>query len=197
MPSVLDVCRENFGRPPRQFRFFERMDLTIRRCHISLLWDPLKVHYKQQKIVQTEGQIVWGHLVQANSSLFDKGPNDCPADVIYSFDPFFDDRLDALAEIAEAVSELKGTEPNEPGQLEVARHLTDEYTRIFKHPVPPEMTGGREVFLTSLMVIRKHLPGYYLQNGYFPLVACPDMTPALLILPARYWPKALIAAWES
>lgn len=47
------------------------------------------------------------------------------------------------------------------------------------------------------MVHRPDLPDRYLASGLFPLVICPEATPATIILPARYWGDDLLALWRQ
>ena len=153
--------------------------------------------YLRQLLVRKTGEVVWAHIVQANEDLFAKGFGDLPADVIYSFDPHFDDAVEELEQIAGSLFELKGTKPEEPAAKKIARHLTRETTRAWKLPVPDYLTEGRSVFLQTIMVCRAHLPNRHLSQSFFPLIACREKTRAVLILSKRYWPEELIAAWEG
>ena len=93
--------------------------------------------------------------------------------------------------------ELKGTRPADKAFRPIARHLTAETTRAWKLVVPPQMTGGREVFLQTVMVIRKHLPERHLAASFFPLIACRRGTAAAMILSKQYWAPELLEAWEA
>jgi hypothetical protein len=192
---VIDECRVNFGPPPREFTWKQRKRLRVRRPYFWLRWDPLNIHYRHQRKVLAFGEIVWAHLVQADDGLRQRSTSDQPAEVIYSFDPFFDAELDELGRIAGGIAALKGTEPEDPVARRIARHLAARRSRVTRLRVPEEYTGGRDVYLTSMMVTRKHLPDFVLACPFFPLIACEEASPAVMILPSRYWPISLVCIW--
>ena len=197
MSSPIDVCRSRLGPPPREFSAEDLSHLRIWAWH-PLLWiDSLMWIYAKQGTVRRQGEVVWGHIVQANNQLFQEGSLDLPADVLYSFDPYFDTAVDELGEIAGGLFELKDSRPRDKSLRPIANHLTDETTRAWKLPVPTAVTGGREVFLTTIMVVRKHLPQRHLAAPFFPLLACRSGTAAALIVPHRYWPPELLEFWEE
>jgi hypothetical protein len=195
MSSMMEACRASFGSPPREFSNSDRRHLRIWPWH-PLLWiDSLMWIYGKQGTVRRHGQVVWGHIVQANEALFSRGFLDLPADVVYSFDPYFDTAVDELAGIASGLFGLKGTRPADKALRPIARHLTAETTRAWRLPVPTHATGGRQVFMTTVMVIRRHLPQRHLAAPLFPVIACPSGTAAALILSSRYWPPSLLESW--
>jgi hypothetical protein len=197
LKAVIDACRAEFGPPPRQFTWKEWFHLLMIPLNPALWMDSLLWVYFRQGTLRKNGEIVWGHIVQANNALFSKGFGDLPADVIFSFDPHYDDAIGELEGIAAALFELKGTRPEDPAAKRIAKHLTAEITRAWKLPVPVDLTGGREVFLTTIMVCRAHLPGRHLAASLFPLLATREQTKAAMILSSRYWPAELLDCWEA
>jgi hypothetical protein len=61
--------------------------------------------------------------------------------------------------------------------------------------VPKSITEIEGVTLTTLMVFRKDLPHGYLTNGFFLVLTHPN-TPAVMIAPSKFWPDAILRAWE-
>lgn len=51
---------------------------------------------------------------------------------------------------------------------------------LFKKKLP-------HVHFCSVIVFYKDIPGGYLQGSYLPVLAAPEETPAVLILPKDYW----------
>ena len=73
--------------------------------------------------------------------------------------------------------------------------ITDEYRREMRLSVPKAIAEIEDVTLTTLVVFRKDLPHEYLTNGFLPLLTHPN-TPAVIIVPSRFWPNAILRAWE-
>ncbi len=145
--------------------------------------------------VYREGGVVWGHLVQANTLLFERGEDDCPAEVLFSLeDPKLVDP-NALAHLAHDIFCLKGTTPANPELLPIAEHLTDEMTRVFGLPVPRAISSELRCHLSSSFFMRKHLPGGRLVSSLIPLVVDPNPPHFALPLPGRFWPEEFRRAW--
>lgn len=195
MKTWIEACRANFGPPPRRFTWSEWFHLLMVPIDPAIYFGSLLSIYFRQGTLRKTGEIVWGHIVQANNELFSRGFDDLPADVIFSFDPHYDDAVGELGQIASDLFALKGTKPEDPSARKIARNLTSEITRSWKLPVPAYLTGGREVFMTTIMVIRAHIPNRHLSESYFPLLVHREKTRVALVLSKRYWPEEMLAAW--
>lgn len=194
MRVLLDDCRRLLGPSPRRFGILDYAYLQVEPPRWltgdNLLWST----YRDQKLLRAEGQVVWGVLVQANGALFEPGRDDNPAAILYSADPSFDDDLPTLRRLAKQLFSLKGTTGN--GALQpFVDIITDEYRMDLNVPLPDALTGGRVVFTSSCMIHRRHLPTGILSWGFFPLLAAPNRSPAVMPVPARFWPDDLVAAW--
>jgi hypothetical protein len=197
--KLIEECRREFGSSPRTVYPWNRPYLFPRPpdwMH-DYQSDKLWVHFKERNALIKNGQVHWARMVQANSLLFEPGDGDCPGEAIVSPHPWYDANPLDLENIAKSLYSVKETTPADPEMRAFADHLTDERTRMLRHPVPRSLTAGRPVTLTSIMFHRKHLPDGYLQNGLFPLVVAPDTTNAAMILPVRYWPQELISYWRN
>lgn len=197
--ALIEECRQRLGREPRSFWFWNRPYITARppawmKDHPQ---DPLWGIFKLQSRLLQAGRVVWGHIVQANTLLFEPGSDDCPASVLISQDNLADRCPDKLREAAQAIFALKGTTPRDPVLAEFARVITDERERHWQH-VPTQLSGLRETYNVALMFFRKHLPvGYLPPLGLpYPVLTIPGET-SVLVVPGRYWPKALVAAHRA
>ena len=143
------------------------------------------------KLLQ-QGRVVWAHLVQANNALFAPGKSDSPAELIY--DPHGRMQPEDLAPLAQRLFQLKGTQPADPDEARIAQHLTAEISRAFGMPVPRGISPDG-LLLSTVLVLRKHLPNQRLSLGHVPVLisdACPG---SVMILPGRWWPRALAEQW--
>jgi hypothetical protein len=165
--------------------------------YLYLSSSPLCKVHQDKATLYREGRVVWGALVQANSRLFRQSWGDAPAVAVYSLDPYFKERPQELREIGRTLFQLKGTAPPDEDLARFAAILTDERTVELKLPVPVRLTGGRSVFYTTILVMRKHLPAGWLASSVFPLVVSPALTEATMILPSRFWDDALVTRWNA
>lgn len=198
MRAWLEEIRQALGPAPRELR--EDGQLRARPPEWMTAADDLRPVYRLQLRLLREGQVVWGHVVQANTQLFEPGAHDHPGQIVFSPDPYFDHRLDELAALASDLFDLKGRSaagpPLEPELAEVGRLLAGERDRVLRARVPPVMTEGLEVHYGSVMFHRRFLPGGMLRESFLPVLIAPGLEPALP-LPSARWGPGLLAAWEA
>lgn len=163
------------------------------------LWidgDDLQRLFDDQPKLLQGGRVVWAHLVQANNALFAAGQYDSPGEVVY--DPGGRLAPEQLAPIAQHIFKLKGTQPADPDEARIARHLTNEMTRAFAMPVPRSFSadGAADgLLLSTVLIARKHLPNHRLSLGHFPVLVSEECRGSVMILPGRWWPRALAEEW--
>ena len=146
------------------------------------LFDPLF-----QSRIFREGKVAIGALVQANVQLFEKGDINCPANYIYSTDPFYIENPEALAYLAHALFDTKGGRGYHPSIQRLADLLADELESIFCYKLPRDLTEGRDVYFTSVVVDRNHLPHGKIIDQLIPMLILPEEEPDAVILPYWYW----------
>lgn len=132
------------------------------------------------------GTIVYAYLVAAPAHLFDPTHADMgapvlPAAVVYSLDEFYLMYPKRLAPIAKSLYENRANNP-----------LKDPKALFPSEPVPDGLTGGRKVYLATVMVHRDHLPLGYLTDTLFPIIASPEET-AAFVVDKKFWTDALTA----
>ncbi|MEP6502593.1 MAG: hypothetical protein ABJD97_04655 [Betaproteobacteria bacterium] len=157
--------------------------------------DALREAVDRQALLLAEGTVVWAALVQANKLLFKAGPDDCPAQVVYSRDTAFDAQPQELRAIAQRIFKLKGSDPKDPLEKRIADKVTNEMDRTMGWRLPIELTD-RPVFSAALMVWRQHIPAGVLSGASFPVLAHPD-TQAVMIVPVEFWPIELVQLWKK
>ncbi len=196
--TPIAYVRKLAGSAPRQFPGELKKYLHISKP----TWlgynftDELHGIFRHQESIRREGKIVWAAVVQANSLLFRDDGIDCPASIIYSQDPWFDDRPEQLSLIARALFALKGTTPRNPVALRFANMLTNEMDRAMGLKAPTALSQGRDVFHSSIVLPRKHLPHRVLSGSYMPVFLDQGGSGEVILVPAAYWPPFLLSNWK-
>ena len=188
----LDVMRANYRENPIASKNLPK-PLWLR----LIKDDALNIIYRDKDFLFQNGQVYYASLVQANVILFKKGIRNAPAQIVYSTHPLAEKHPESLMDIANEMFSYKGNAEEEiPESLrEVVRIITDEYDRSsvdfmisMSNPENPDETiRNIDVHFCPLMVFRKDLPNRVLQGSYLPVLAAPDFSPAVLILPKEYW----------
>ncbi len=200
--EAIAQCAENFGESPRHFSLWDR--LTYWRV-VRPDWlyqspnDELETLFLNLRMLRRNGKVVWGHFIQANSLLHSPGNIDCVAEVVYSLDDANPIDPDELGAVAGALASLKHTKPADPDAAFIADYLTSEWVRIYGKPVPSAISPRRWCQISTIYVVRKHLPtsGRYLRQTFLPIIVNPTAPQVALVLPSRYWPAKLVDWWSK
>lgn len=189
----LDIMREKYREKPLKFLITPKPDWMLWKRN-----DPLGAVFRDKKTILQHGQIYLSYLVQANVLLFDRrNLDDHPALILYSTHPIAEKYPELLLHIGMELYYYKGM-PEEavPEQLrEVVRLITDEYDHSsmefsisMTDPDDPDvMIEDIDMHLCTVYIFRKDLPSRILRGRFLPVIAAPDLTPAVLILPKKYW----------
>ena len=141
-----------------------------------------------QKRFYTEGRIAIGAIVQANELLFQRGKIDSPATFIYTMDSFFIKNPQELTSLASQLFSIKGREGFIPSIQKLADLLADEYSITYSYKLPRNVMDNREIFFTSVVVNRDHLPyGLLMPQVTYPMIVLPNNKPDAMILPHWFW----------
>lgn len=138
--------------------------------------------FHDRSVIAT-GKIRYGYVVEANNEMFrfkDLQTVVLPGVVIYSTDEFYDENPLELKKIANELYYNR-------------RHniLRNELKYFTAQRLPDELTGGRDVYVTTIVFYRLHLPLGYLTDSLLPLVADPKHTGVFIVDP-KYWTDTLI-----
>lgn len=150
--------------------------------------------FEDQDVLFSEGRVVWASLVQANTLLFDSGPHDLPAVVLYSLDEGIDSKPKLIRKVAKGLFKIKGKQ-TDPDIQKFADMLKSDRTKKWKVPVPLRISNDIQCFYTTALIIRNHLPNGYLSKSLFPYLVCPEKTKVATILPSRYWSEKFFKKW--
>lgn len=167
----IEAVRENFAADTNPDK-----NMTLKPGY-----GPNKKFYDRSVI--TTGKVRYGYLVEANNEMFrfkDLQTVVLPGVVIYSTDDYFDTHPLALKQIANALFADRRS-----------NMLRNELKYFTAQRVPDNLTGGREVFITTIMFYRLHLPLGYLSDSLLPLIADPQH-PAAFVVDVKYWTNPLI-----
>lgn len=138
--------------------------------------------YYDRKVLSS-GKIYYGQIVEANSRLFDRNFKELilPAVVVYSPDEYYENYPYELGDIAKTLFADK--------RNNILRNDLKYFSNV---KVEESLTGGREVYISTIMVYRYHLPTGYLKRGLFPVIADPQGCTSVFIVDSKYWTEGLI-----
>ncbi len=197
MNNFIAESSANFGYSPRSFSVFDRMGYLRVKKPKWLKDDPedkMNLFFDHLSAVFKNGKVVWGHVIQANSTLFEVGTNDAPGELVYSLQ---DSRncSDFLPIVAQDLFSLKGTNPSNPELAPIANYLTDQFIRVYGLDVPRCVSSRIDCKISTTLFVRKHLPGGRLCRNLLPIVVLEDTPMVAAPLPLRYWSVPLLNWW--
>ncbi len=197
---MIEWTRQNVKRAQASYSKADYRNDQIKKSFMMYVimdrrFDP---QFRDQRILLQRGVVVWGSIIQANQILFDPNGSHAslPAAVMYAASKAYDASPDLLIEQAHSMYDLKG-QTCTPDMQAFADKLANEMVADIRLPIPTGFTGGRQCYYATLMIARKHLPGNYLANGFFPVLIAPKETETVMVLPETYWDPQFRGAWES
>ncbi|MCO7224766.1 hypothetical protein [Pleionea sp. CnH1-48] len=196
--NYIDQCRKNYFSDHNNFllRLKKQFTLKIPRPNWCTSSDNLYQFFQNQGKLISRGNIVWGHIVQANQLLFTPNDDhDCPASIVYCPEPNISVQFETLKTVAHTLYELKNTTPDDPEKAKIAAMLTSEVSRTFGLKIPDELSSGLKLRESSIMICRKHLPQGYLRRGLLPILVSPQEPYYAMTLPQKYWAKDFRENW--
>lgn len=157
---------------------------------------PLRPQYPRQRRLLREGRLVLARVVTANAILRriprDEVRFDAPAIVMFALDSSAGPVcLDQLDRIAGRLND--GSDPDAADSFWKAVDASREFPLLL--PIPEPFAEGLQVYCTSVMIARRHIPLGYLRAGWLPLLVAPPERYAM-VLPMRFWGPAVRSAWK-
>ncbi|MDE6690332.1 MAG: hypothetical protein K2K04_00015, partial [Clostridia bacterium] len=121
---------------------------------------------------------------EANNMLFTPQTNNSydvlPAVFIYSTDPYFEEHPYDLQPISEKLSDDRANN--------ILKNESEYFSNV---KVDEKLTDGREVYMTTVMVSRAHLPLGYISANLVPLIADPLNCTSVFVVDVNYWSEDL------
>ena len=151
--------------------------------------DELLNMYNMQAEFFEHGKQALGAIVIANEKLYKWGILDLPACIVYSFDKYYNDaeNMKELDNIANQLADLRGRRQENNTLKQIVYILESEVERAFGIKLPYDMTNGRDVFFTSVMIPRKYLPKKKVDRAVYPFNILVGRRPDAMLVPHWYW----------
>ncbi|RZG45773.1 hypothetical protein [Acinetobacter wuhouensis] len=193
--NTIQQIRENFSKKHFIIRFIKNLFLRSKKPKWMDANDPLNAQYKHQSLLLNHGNIVWAAVVQANSLLFQDGPLNHPAHIIYSPTDNFDHNPEYLSEVASKIYSLKNTIPDDTQLNELAEMVTNEKERGLNWQLPSAFTNS-PIRSTTFVFAREHSPNRKLSIKLIPILIHPS-TPVCMMVPSIFWTPKFTKEWTG
>lgn len=131
--------------------------------------------FERREELILEGELVLGAMVMGNTLLFKaKNKYDCPALFIYSYENYFEENQEKLAQLAHEIYNIRELSEEVLSKnlvkKEIADYLNDEETPQFNIEIPKQLSYGRAVFMTSIVVKSSDIKNGTLTDALYPLI---------------------------
>ncbi|HBJ35015.1 MAG TPA: hypothetical protein DDZ51_09695 [Planctomycetaceae bacterium] len=205
--SWLTDCRQQFGDAPRHIDRATENRLLVHPPWLS----KLRLGDSLAKLIQNStlrslfrnGQVTWGHVVQANQDLFEPMPltesyiYDRPGEILFS--PFDSEVVtpEYLQSLARKIGSLRRAQGLDAEMQSWANYLNAETTRVVGKPVPQRFSPAIACFVSTTLFRRSYLPDGVLRNPLLPVIVAPQQPFYAIPLPSIYWPESLLDWWAT
>lgn len=164
------------------------VDPDPKKNQIAYVYYPNAKPFYDYDVIDS-GKVYYGYVIEANHQLFQAknvATLTCPAVVVYSTDKYFEENPLALKDI---VAPMRKIQVVKNWANKILKNPTECFSSI---QVPRSFTDGREIYMATVMVYRRHLPLGYLSDFMLPIVADPSSQTAAFVVDVKYWTKSLI-----
>lgn len=197
--EILQSINKKLGRPPRRFNFIDKLT-WFKQDKPEWDWEneDLRHNVENWERVFKEGKLTWGHIIQVNTLMFEKTPENCPGEIIIwcekneSFDP------DTFELIAHKLYELKGYSAHldDAEEKMFSEYLENQLMRVHGIKVPERISEGLDIRVSTIFFQRRHIPGGVITNSLFPVLYRESDPMVPVMVPYRFWPKVLLQEWK-
>ncbi|MEO1614920.1 MAG: hypothetical protein AAFV88_03665 [Planctomycetota bacterium] len=203
----LRECQQRFGKPPRSFDDETKTYLSMKLAWVYglLFFSPICKLLKssRQKSIFGRGKVVWAHVIQANTMLWEpheptpEDDGDAPGELVFSLDTTGRVTPESLKPIAEELAGTRGQTMGDPDLQRIADYLEAETVRVFGWDVPKPISPNTACYISTTMFIRPHLPGAKLSREFLPVVVSHKAPYYVMPLPERFWSPQLLEWWMA
>jgi len=158
--------------------------------------DPLLKIYDEAPKLLDRAKIVYAAVVGAAPGIYEDGEDEnetAPGGVLYSMDHYYDYNPAALCAISDHINSYSCTEyiDQAPDNVRPILRLLMKTRVIYRLKLPVSMTRGREVYFSSILFFRCHLPNGKLDCELVPIFAWPKEFETCIMLPSQFWADEL------
>ena len=161
--------------------------------------NPLRRQYRQQRHLLRHGTVVWGYLIVADHSLFEASLDQPLFDAVAGV--VFDPAGAEIADLARAAERIGSVVFNPDQAAAHVASLVAWFNGDTNNPlstaVPLDLSDGRPMWCSRLMVVRKHLPLRCLRSPWIPLLVDPGAGDACIVVPRRHWDAMTQRSWQT
>ena len=198
-------CRSKFGDSPRDFDPSTEQMLLVNPPWVT----KLRFGDALAKLVQNStlrrlfrtGDVVWGHIIQANVELFSPAPSvdsytyDRPGELVFSLGTRGAATPEQLEHVASELGGLKCVDELDDELQSWADYLNAETVRVVGRQVPARISDSAACFVSTTLFRRSHLPEGVLHQPLLPIVVAPQQPYFAMPLPQAFWPRSLVDWW--
>lgn len=149
--------------------------------------DRLNLVYDNFEELYCNGEIYLSCILRANVSLFRQIEGDRPAFMLYTNDEFFYKKPNELLKIAKNLPYIEQNNFYDDRFTELKKILNDDYYRPLNVKIPSDITNNHEIWITSIMVFKEHIPFHRLSNFFYPLLVLNNKNIGGMIVLKWYW----------
>lgn len=192
---MIRSARLRFGEAPRKFEGSDKY-LRPQKSFLSIgMNQGHKAAHECFRPLLERGRVVWGSLVVARNDLFNKGGDDGRVVVTYCPHLHLHDNLDGLVNVSQTIMERRDNGSLAEVEIDLKEEVENNNSWFGPRHLPKLITSDEGIRVSSVMVVRKHLPQSRLVAGCFPILTNPEID-AVAILPERYWPQEIKDYWS-
>ena len=193
---ALSHISEKLGQPPRSFPRSTLQRYLIAEAPAWTDQGDLSFYHAHSQTLLENGYVVSGHVVQANTQIYEAGNQDAPGVVVYCEHERSLISPDELREIAQSLFRLRTQRPSDdPEARRLGEGLADEFTLFRGVVVPASISPRYRCRISSVLFHRKHLPSGILLDYLVPLLVSRKTGGAVMTVPSKYWPANLVKEW--
>lgn len=150
--------------------------------------DNLNVVYDNFETFYERGEVYLSSVLRANTALFHQISGDRPAQMLYTKDEYYYDHPEELLMIVDRLFNAKseGT-VSEEQYGELYSILYDDYSRPLNVKLPTDFTDGRDVWVTSIVMLKEHIPFHKISNFFYPLLVVEGESIGGMVVPKWAW----------
>jgi hypothetical protein len=154
--------------------------------------------------LESFGKVHWGSIIIADANIYEPFPwEDYHALITYSVDRESDEDKDIDSKLLSLARHIVGQDSSKDRTKddEVVTQVLDlmqnDIARVFGAYYGCDFPDRHfNYFLTSCMIFREHIAGGIFYNPILPVIACPEKSKAVMILPCSYWTENFTEYWR-